>query len=669
MKNSAINLAATNNADGFDLTGGVVPRKLTLASGDVTLTGGTGPFTYTFPAATSTLASLTLAETLTNKTLTAPVLSGGTAGSILFLNSSSQVAQDNASFFWDVTNKRVGIGTNSPATELMVVSTSASDPRGVMTAQYSTDGNGSRLHFRKARGTEAVPVVIVSGDTIGRLRFSGYDGASYLQMGSIDVVSSGTIASTRVPTYMAFSVGTDAAPSVLTERMRIINSGNVGFQVTDPLAGIELAETDTTSVRGLLTGQYSSGTNSSRLLLRKARGTRAAPTTIVTGDNLGTVIAEGYDGANYLQMGAIVFGTEGTIAATRVPTNIKLQTATNAAPSVLTTALTLDSSQNATFAGSIIGSKIYPSADSTTALRLLKADGSTAVLTVDTTNSRVGIGMTPSVALDITGDSVRVNNGGVISTYGGTGAIFPTGRGCTFTGTNGASLSVTGSGASVIFTGSAASDGMKFQLTNASATGSIEFNTRSISRILVDGATGRVGINISSSLAAQLHLVAGSSSTIGQIIDLAGTPSVDAWQVRNSSGTPLSVIDKDGYGFLKTATFALGVGTPISTGTNKTSVALIVPRAGKIVKCFAYAGTAPTGSSILCDINLNGTTIWATQGNRIAIASGAQTGSQTSFDTTTVAEGDLLTIDVDQVGSTVAGQDVTIELLLSLKNQ
>jgi len=43
--------------------------------------------------------------------------------------------------------------------------------------------------------------------------------------------------------------------------------------------------------------------------------------------------------------------------------------------------------------------KIYPSADSTTAIQILKADGTTSVLNVDTTNQRVGIGTTSPSAL------------------------------------------------------------------------------------------------------------------------------------------------------------------------------------------------------------------------------------------------------------------------------
>jgi hypothetical protein len=71
---------------------------------------------------------------------------------------------------------------------------------------------------------------------------------------------------------------------------------------------------------------------------------------------------------------------------------------------------------------------------------------------------------------------------------------------------------------------------------------------------------------------------------------------------------------------------------------------------------------APQGASILVDLNKNGSTIWLTQANRLTIAAEATTGTQTSFDTIALAEGDLLTMDIDQVGSTTAGADLTIEL-------
>jgi len=48
--------------------------------------------------------------------------------------------------------------------------------------------------------------------------------------------------------------------------------------------------------------------------------------------------------------------------------------------------------------------KLIPSADSATAIQITKADGTTPIINVDTTNSRVGIGTTtPDVALDVNG--------------------------------------------------------------------------------------------------------------------------------------------------------------------------------------------------------------------------------------------------------------------------
>ena len=59
-----------------------------------------------------------------------------------------------------------------------------------------------------------------------------------------------------------------------------------------------------------------------------------------------------------------------------------------------------------TFSTAIITPKIYPSADSTTAFGIFKADGTTNVLNVDTTNARVGIGTDVD---DGTGAILQVN--------------------------------------------------------------------------------------------------------------------------------------------------------------------------------------------------------------------------------------------------------------------
>lgn len=71
--NNSGNQKYTNNADGWDLSGGTTARKLTVTGADITVTGS-GTNVYTFPAATDTLVGRTSTDTLTNKTLTSPTL-------------------------------------------------------------------------------------------------------------------------------------------------------------------------------------------------------------------------------------------------------------------------------------------------------------------------------------------------------------------------------------------------------------------------------------------------------------------------------------------------------------------------------------------------------------------------------------------------------------------
>ena len=54
VKQNSGNQDYTNNADGWDLSGGTTIRKLTHTGGDMTITGS-GSNTYTFPAVTATL--------------------------------------------------------------------------------------------------------------------------------------------------------------------------------------------------------------------------------------------------------------------------------------------------------------------------------------------------------------------------------------------------------------------------------------------------------------------------------------------------------------------------------------------------------------------------------------------------------------------------------------
>lgn len=95
----------------------------------------------------------------------------------------------------------------------------------------------------------------------------------------------------------------------------------------------------------------------------------------------------------------------------------------------------------------------------------------------------------------------------------------------------------------------------------------------------------------------------------------------------------------------------------VKTGTSRWRF----PFAATILGTTASVGTAPTGASLILDVKKNGTTIYSTTGNRPTIAiSGFATTTEPTPDVTAMAVGDYLTVDVAQIGSTVAGSDLTV---------
>ena len=70
----------------------------------------------------------------------------------------------------------------------------------------------------------------------------------------------------------------------------------------------------------------------------------------------------------------------------------------------------------------------------------------------------------------------------------------------------------------------------------------------------------------------------------------------------------------------------------------------------------------PTGANIIVDVHKNGTTIFTTQGKRPEIAAGGYTDESDTPDVTALTKTDYLTMDVDQVGSTITGQDLTVHV-------
>ena len=94
----------------------------------------------------------------------------------------------------------------------------------------------------------------------------------------------------------------------------------------------------------------------------------------------------------------------------------------------------------------------------------------------------------------------------------------------------------------------------------------------------------------------------------------------------------------------------------VGTGTTR----LYLPFGIEIIEVEAAVGTAPTGAAILVDVNVDGTTIFTTPSNRPTIAVSTFVDPTTTIEDDTHTDGQYLTVDIDQVGSTITGSDLVV---------
>jgi hypothetical protein len=103
--------------------------------------------------------------------------------------------------------------------------------------------------------------------------------------------------------------------------------------------------------------------------------------------------------------------------------------------------------------------------------------------------------------------------------------------------------------------------------------------------------------------------------------------------------------------------------TNLATGTAK--VTFRAPFAMTLSELRANVNTAPTGSTLIVDVNLNGSTMMTT--NKLSIDASEETSETAAtahtLTTTAIADDDEITIDIDQVGSTVPGKGLKVTFI------
>jgi len=97
--------------------------------------------------------------------------------------------------------------------------------------------------------------------------------------------------------------------------------------------------------------------------------------------------------------------------------------------------------------------------------------------------------------------------------------------------------------------------------------------------------------------------------------------------------------------------FSLSNLLTVTTGKTK----FVFPVPAVLLGVTPSVNTAPVGSDVIIDVNINGVSTFA-PANRPRVLDGQEVGAEaTTFLDATVEAGDYLTVDVDQVGSSTPG--------------
>lgn len=230
-------------------------------------------------------------------------------------------------------------------------------------------------------------------------------------------------------------------------------------------------------------------------------------------------------------------------------------------------------------------------------------------------------------------------------------------------------------------------------LTGFSAAGATPASGRIL--VIMNSTSNAVTLsneNASSTAAYRLSLPNSVDMVIGanQVVTLFYDVTSSRWRASSfaatNANTASTVVSRDASGNFSAGTITAALTGTASGNVAKTDATINVSfsQAGilsaatgafrwyndtgstlQIKTIRASVDTAPSGSSIAIDVNVNGTTIYSTQNNRPIILDSNNTATGGATSTSTISNGSYFTVDIDQVGSTTAGSNLTVQIWLS----